>query len=61
MGIHWDFPQSDAPWQYISKCEILLARFDDAVRWYEIAPDSVYEEIEKLQEDENEADNIVEL
>ena len=41
IGIFWDFPQPDAPWDYIRECEILLEKFDDAVAWSQIEPDLV--------------------
>ena len=56
VGVHWDSPQSDAPWEYINKCETLLMKFDEAVNWYDISPDRVYEDIDELEDDDNDTE-----
>jgi hypothetical protein len=38
VGITWDGP-CDAPWDYISRAEDALERFDLAVAWSDLAPD----------------------
>ena len=46
IGLQWDFPLDDPPWDYINKCENILKRFNDAIDWSEIDPDAVYEDLE---------------
>ena len=38
VGITWDGP-CDAPWDYISRAESALQRFDQAVAWSELSPE----------------------
>ena len=40
IGLHWDYPQMDPPWNIINRCETLVERFDEAVSWSEIKPSS---------------------
>lgn len=44
IGLHWDYPQIEPPWDIINKCEILIERFDDAVNWSEVEPEAEIEE-----------------
>ena len=39
------------PWEYISKAEALLERFNDAVDWSEIEPAAVLDEDEDEDEE----------
>jgi hypothetical protein len=41
------------PWEYINRCEIALAIFDEAVSWSEIDPELVREELEETVEERN--------
>ena len=41
------------PWSYINKAEVLLDKFNDAVRWTDIEHDSVEDFDEDEDEDEN--------
>jgi hypothetical protein len=54
IGITWDGP-GDAPWDYISRAEDALQRFDQAVSWSELAPDLRCEndDNEEIGEDED--------
>src|SRR5271165_4516095 len=38
IGITWEGPQ-DPPWEYLSRAENALTRFDAAVAWSELAPE----------------------
>ena len=38
IGLRWDHPQTDAPWEYISRCETALDAFNEAVSWSQINP-----------------------
>ncbi len=58
IGLNWDFPQRDIPWNYVNKCETLLSRFDDAVDWSSIDPDAIYEELDsEVGKDEEDDDD----
>ena len=48
IGITWDGP-GDAPWDYLTRAENALKRFDEAVAWSELAP-----EPEEESDDEDE-------
>lgn len=52
VGITWDGP-CEAPWDYISRAEDALERFDQAVSWSDLAPD--------LREPENDDIEIASL
>ena len=39
IDIIWD-DYRDAPWEYISRAERALARFDEAVNWSELHPEA---------------------
>lgn len=54
IGVHWDFPAGDAPWDYINRAEELLERFNDAVDWSELYPYPGCDEVEN-DDDEDEA------
>ncbi|MBX3059467.1 MAG: hypothetical protein KF770_23690 [Anaerolineae bacterium] len=41
LGITWENPHADAPWDYLEKCEIALRALDDAIDWAEIEPGEV--------------------
>jgi len=49
VGVNWDFPQSDAPWEYIRNCESLLSNYNEAIDWFAISPTEAI----KLVEDDN--------
>ncbi len=49
IGISFDF---HPPWDYIQRCQMALERFDDAVAWSEIDPDSY------VGEEQEEEDNL---
>jgi hypothetical protein len=53
IGITWD-GYGDAPWDYISRAEGALARFDDAVAWSELVPEPEDDDDEDVQLDEGE-------
>jgi hypothetical protein len=57
IGLTWD-GYGDAPWDYISRAERALARFDEAVAWSELAPEAEDDEGEddELDEDGDELD-----
>jgi len=38
IGITWEGP-ADAPWDYMSRAERALSRFDEAVSWSELEPE----------------------
>lgn len=46
VGIYWDFPRNDPPWDYIRKCEKILAHFDKAVNWALLEPHVLKEVLE---------------
>jgi hypothetical protein len=53
VGLFWDANEiSDAPWEYISRCETALSIFHESVNWCAIHPDAVNAQIR-----ENEASN----
>jgi len=56
VGLHWDFPQSEPPCNFINTCETLLERFGDAVSWSEIDPDAIAEVIEENSDNEDQDD-----
>lgn len=61
ISLWWDPEvQTDAPWAYISRCEVALAAFDGAVNWSEISPDVVQEQFhdgdDEASEDEDSED-----
>jgi hypothetical protein len=41
LGVTWENPHADAPWDYLEKCEIALRALDDAIDWAEIEPSEV--------------------
>ena len=50
IGVYNDLPATE-PWEYISKAEALLERFNDAVDWSEIEPASVLDDGEDEDEE----------
>ena len=46
IALHWDNPQTDAPWEYISRCETALDAFNAAVSWSNINPATVQESLD---------------
>ena len=46
IGLHWEYPHTDAPWDLINKYETVLERFNEAIDWSAIEPDTIYEELE---------------
>ncbi len=50
IGVYSDLPLME-PWGYINKAEVLLDKFNDAVSWTEIEPNSVLD----FDEDEEDA------
>jgi hypothetical protein len=51
VGLCWDDTEiSDAPYDYVSRCEIALGIFHEAVDWSAIRPEVVNEEFRKSEE-----------
>lgn len=53
IGVSWD-DDRDAPWDYISKAERALSRFDAAVTWSELYPDEEDDPDEDQEQDDDE-------
>lgn len=51
VGIYWEAPADDAPWELISLCEELLQIFDSNISWYKFTPSSIEEIIEAYEEE----------
>lgn len=60
VGVFWDCPADDAPWEYVNRAEELLDRFNDAVDWGSLYPLPSYEDESEEEDppssDEAEAD-----
>jgi hypothetical protein len=60
VGLLWDDTKIlDAPWDYISRCEIALSILDESVNWSAIHPDAVNEQIRE-NETSDDAENAPE-
>jgi hypothetical protein len=46
IGLLWNEPQTDAPWDYISQCETALEVFNMAVPWSKINPTALEDVLE---------------
>jgi len=57
LGLYWGEPLSDAPWNFIHKCEVLLERFNEAISWHEIDPEAISDDLEDFEEEEEEVDD----
>lgn len=56
IGLSWEWDpevRTVPPWEYINRCEIALAIFDEAVSWSEIDPKLVREKLEETVEERN--------
>jgi hypothetical protein len=63
IGVTWE-GYGHAPWEYISRAEIALSRFDNAVAWSELAPEPEeakteisLDEAEDVSNEEDDSDN----
>jgi hypothetical protein len=57
IGVWWDpEARTDAPWAYISRCEVALSAFDDAVNWSEISPEVILDQADEIDEDDEASD-----
>jgi len=55
VGLSWDSTKiSNAPWEYVSRCQTALSIFHEAVDWFAIHPEAVNEKIRKSAEPRDE-------
>lgn len=55
VGVYQEF--GDPPWDYISRAEQILQRFDEAVPWSKIAPDTVEDLVRQRADEPDENDD----
>jgi hypothetical protein len=59
VGLYWDFPADDAPWNYLNRAEELLERLNAAVDWSQLHPFPLNEEEGGSEEEEDNADEAL--
>ena len=53
LGLYWGAGHNDAPWDFISKCEKILERFDEAISWSDIDPDAIADILDYEEEEDD--------